>query len=145
MSRRPRRLVGPTPLEAFGSALVAGGWGVKGTTLFEGTDTDIPSGTLTSPALISILDSGAGEQDDITHDGQIVGHPRFQVTVRHAKFATANALCADLHHWCSVQRDVTLGGKFWLWLMPVQRPFGRGKDAQGRPLISFNVRTAMRD
>ena len=143
--KRPRRLTGPTPIAAFGSALVEAGWGVKGTTLFEGMDTDVPTGTLTGPALISVLDTGAGEEDSRTHDGNVVGHPRFQVTVRHAKFATANVLAADLHNWCREQKNVTAGGKFWLWLTPVQRPFGRGKDASGRALISFNVRTAMRD
>jgi hypothetical protein len=129
----------------FTAALQAAGFGTYGTTLFEGPDADIPSSTTTSPAIISVRETG-GERDSRNHtpDGK-VAHPSFQITVRHARYPTASALIHAMHDWCGNQHNVVLGGKFWLWIEPEQRPFDRGKDANQRVLLTFNVSTAVRD
>lgn len=137
----------PRPLEALGDAFVTAGFGVKGSvspTIFEGNDTDIPASTQAGPVLISILQTG-GPEDDETHNGDRVAHPSFQITCRHSRYPTADTLAIAIHDWCRAQRNQTLGGRFWLWIRPLHKPFGRGKDASQRSLITFNVRTAVRD
>jgi len=130
-------------LPAFASALLAAGFGVDGQTFFSGSDVDVPPGTLASAPVISVVETG-GEPDAVAHDGNKIAMPWFQITVRHARYPNASALIHQIHAWAN-KSNVTLGGKFWLWIRPVQRPFPRGQDASSRTLISFNVRTAVRD
>lgn len=134
----------PRPLAAFTQGIVEAGHGVYGTTLFEGDDVDIPLSSVSGPAIISVLESGAGPRDDLNHTGERVGHPSFQVTVRHARFPNAAAKIDALYAWAN-KTNQTMGGRFWLTIRPIQRPFGRGKDASGRTMLTFNVETSVRD
>lgn len=140
MRRTRRRGVTLSP---FTAAIQEAGFGTYGTTLFEGPDADLPSSTTSGPAIISVRETG-GSPDQVNHTGERVAQPSFQITCRHARYPTASLLAHQLHEWCN-KANVVLGGKFWLWIRPEQRPFDRGRDASQRVLITFNVRTAVRD
>jgi hypothetical protein len=142
--RRKRPPLRAQTMAPFTLALQTAGFGTYGTTLFEGPDADIPSSSSTGPAIISVRETG-GARDNKTHDSQYVAEPSFQITVRHARLPVASTLIHAIHAWCREQSNVTLGGRFWLWIRPDQRPFDRGKDASQRTLMTFNVSTAVRD
>lgn len=121
--------------------LVDRGVGVGGTTIFAGTDVDLPtSGT---PAILTLLQTG-GESPEGTHqDGAAaLRKPRFQATARADVYDDALALAEAA--WAALGGkppivNLSIGDVFLLWMHPISDFIDLPIDANARVRIAFNV------
>lgn len=128
-------------ITAAAQRLVDRGVGIGGTTIFAGTDVDLPaSGT---PAILTLLQTGGEAPAGTQNDGPaVLRKPRFQVTARADVYDDALAL-AELA-WAALGgkppiANLRIGDVFVLWMRPISDFLDLPIDANARVRIAFNV------
>ena len=132
-------------LDALATRLQTQGVGIKGVTIFTGSDADLPTLTQTGPAIISIMQTGGVRRVRIHGQGPsgAIHGPHFQIVARHPRYPNAEALCYSA--LAEIEMENTLiADVFFLHVVPMQDPFELGKDQLGNPRVAFNVETSWR-
>lgn len=129
--------------------LVDRGVGVGGTTIFAGTDVDLP--TTGTPAILTLLQTGGEAPVGTQNDGPgALRKPRFQATARADRYDDALALAeaawaalGGTPHDPTVPRlpivNLLIGDVFFLWMHPITDFIDLPIDANARVRIAFNV------
>lgn len=109
--------------------------GIAASTMFGG---DLPERPVT--ALCITPTPGLGSQHSM---GSTVGAPlleslRFQVRVRAADYASADALMVSAHGKLDGLRRKSVNGKTYQWITGESSPFYLGLDEEERPLFACN-------
>ena len=127
------------PIDALIARYEAVGVGSAGTTIFAGSDTDLPSSG--TPAFLTLLEAG-GREPIRAHNTTPIRQPGIQVTARGDSYLEVAALI-DAAYAASGGVDplvnVTLAGIFFLDIHPTNEPLTLPNDAQNRVRLSFNV------
>lgn len=127
-------------LDAFVARLEGQGLGVAGTTIFAGSDVDLPPGPT---AFLTLVETG-GRAPIGTHQEPIaIQQPTIQVTARADLYPAAAALADQVIAALSVT-NLVIGDLFFLFIRPGQSPVSLPIDAQGRVRLATNFTTAVR-
>lgn len=119
--------------------IITAGFGVLGTTLVNTSRGAIPGG---AGPIVAITETG-GTGLINTHDPitQSYPQPALQIVVHATNASVARARAKEIFALLMVVRNQTIGGAFYLSLMPDQsEPFDMGLDSIKRARFTFNIR-----
>lgn len=128
------------PLDAILAHLEAAGIGVAGVTLFAGPDVDMPSG---ATAILSVAETGGRGPIGTHQEPNALRQPWFQIAARADLYQDAAALIDRAYDALSGSQ-LQIADLVFLTLRAVNEPAGIGTDANGRPIVSFNLSTVCR-
>lgn len=114
--------------------------GVGGTTIFAGSDVNLPNTGV--PAFITLAEAG-GPEPTRFHNTPPLRHPSIQLTARGDLYDEVAALLEAA--WDAVGGsdhpivNMSIGGVFFLSMYPVGEPLQLPVDAQQRVRLAFNI------
>lgn len=127
-------------LDAFVARLEAQGLGTAGTTIFAGSDVDLPS---EGSALLTLVETGGRAAVGTHADPIAIRQPSLQLTARADLYQDAVTLLDQAIDALTVT-NLTIGDLFFLWIRPLQSPLNLPIDAQGRVRVATNFASAVR-
>lgn len=125
-------------LDDMVTLLVNAGVGVANSTIFYGSQVQIPTG---AGPFVTLTEYGgmAPERTQNKISPPAYRRPSFQVTVRAQTLVAARAKALAAHNALNV-RNTTVGGTWYKEISPIQEPFDLGQqDDNGRVRYVFNV------
>jgi hypothetical protein len=130
-------------MDAIGQRLQDQGVATPGTTLFAGSDVNIPPG----PGPILTIAETPGQAPIGAHNTTSIRQPAPQITARGDEYPAVAALLELAYTALGGTNglsNILIGDVFFLWLRPAGEPFQLPNDAQGRVRLAFNVKSARR-
>ncbi|HEX6880942.1 MAG TPA: minor capsid protein [Terriglobales bacterium] len=130
-----------TSIDAIIQRLVDEGVGVRGTTIFAGTESDLPTA---DSGFITVLETGGRPPIGTHNEGPTaLRQPSFQITARAGKYRVARNLAEQVHTALTFS-NLQIGDRFFLYAAPMQEPFSLPNDANGRVRVAVNIETTHR-
>jgi hypothetical protein len=129
-------------LQAIITRLVSAGAGVAGVDIFAGNDNVGPEDGVDEHIIVMPT---PGRTPEGTHNEGFTAYrrPSFQIVAKAERYPDAHAR-AEIAYDALQATNETIGGVFFLSMMPLQEPFALPPDAQGRSRVVFNIATHRR-
>ena len=131
-------------IEAVVTLLEQGAAGVGGTTIFAGSDVNLP--TESTPPFITVLQT-AGRPPIGVHNSTSLRQPAFQIVVRGDIYTDVQDVTKQAFEALGgIQglSNILVGDVFFLSMRPSSEPFDLTPDAQQRVRLAFNVNALRR-
>ena len=124
-------------LDEIAARLVSSNVGVIGSNIFLGSKASIPSG---SGPYLSLVETGGTAPTRIQNKASAnTQRPTAQVAVRALSYSVARTMCKQAYDALDGIFNTTLSGTFYHRVTARQEPTDIGLDANGRPVIVFNI------
>lgn len=124
-------------LDEIAARLVAQGVGTVGSNIFLGSKAAIPVGD--GPYLSLIETGGSGPTRVQNTPGAKTQRPTAQIVARAKSYLVARTMAKAAYLALDGVFNTTLSGIFYQKITARQEPTDIGLDAQGRPMIVFNI------
>lgn len=118
-------------LEEVGQFIDDQGLAAWNTDLFIGAIGDLPVEAV-------LLNEYGGSVPESTHDKNYYERPRFQVSVRSARYPDGRSRIESIYQALNQVSNQVLGGTKYLRLFPLQAPFELNRDERGNIWFAVN-------